>query len=68
MDVASLAQSLIAAKSDQTASALDARMIKMAADSDHAVVELLNAANADMQASTPAGKAPGTGLMIDKIA
>ena len=63
MDSVGIAATLVAQKSASTQASIGAAMVKMAADADASVVSLLQSA-----AAQPAGKAPGTGLMIDKLA
>ena len=64
MDTASIAQSLVSMKAAQTQTSIQAAMVKMAADADASVVDLL----ASAASSGPAAKSPGTGLLIDKLA
>jgi len=64
MDTAGIAATLIAQKSQATQTSIAAAMVKMSAEADASVLGLLQ----DAAQSTPAGKAPGTGLLIDKLA
>jgi hypothetical protein len=64
VDTASIAESLVSMKAAQTQSSIQAAMVKMAAEADASVVDLLTSA----ASSGPAAKSPGTGLLIDKLA
>jgi hypothetical protein len=59
MDVASIASSLVAAQTGQIQMAMAAKMIRMNAESGQAVVQMLDAAQANM--SSLANVAPGVG-------
>jgi hypothetical protein len=63
MDTASIAQNLVSMQAAQTQTSIQAAIVKMAADADASVVDLLASS-----ASSGAAKAPGTGLLIDKLA
>jgi hypothetical protein len=60
MDTASIAQNLVSMKAAQTQTQIQAAMVKMAADDDASVVDLLASAS-----SSGGAKAPGTGTVLD---
>jgi hypothetical protein len=64
MDVASIATSLIAAKAGQTQTVLSARMMKMNAQADAALLGLLQDA-ASQGAGAIASPSSGTGRRLD---
>jgi hypothetical protein len=70
MDTASIAASLVSMKAAQTQTSIGAAAVKMAAQADAGLVDLLaSAAAAGTGAPASPGAAPsGTGLLIDKLA
>jgi hypothetical protein len=63
MDLAAIAAALVAAQSSQTQIALATQMVKMNADAQAAVVQLVDAAQQNM--NTLANVAPGIGGSLD---
>ena len=67
MDIASIAAGLLGAKAAQTQTTLAARMMKMDAQADSAIVELLQVAEKGAK-SLASAAAPGMGTVLDILA
>lgn len=63
MDIAAIATAMAAAKAGQTQSMLAAKMMKMNLDAQAAIVQVLDAAQANID--TLANVAPGVGQNLD---